>query len=1130
MALGAAAIVALRLADRSTGVWTDDASIRVPAEERSPRQVLWAPARPVAGAVNSDVDEYEPRLRADGALMVFVRRRPGSNADLFSSSWTSSGWSDPAPIEAINTDADELGPELSADGQSLYFYSDRDGGFGGFDLWVARASEGGWSTPVNLGAAVNGPGNEYGPALAPDGTTLYFSSNRPRPDESDVSGADGPAPARPWDATLRERRSRHDYDLYSSTFRDGEALPAQPLSGVNSADDDGAPAMSPAGDFLYFTSDRPGGSGGFDLYRVRLNRGAPGTVEHLDEAINSAANELDPALSADGFRLFFSSARGSAEYDIWCSVSREVRFDRPDRPSLASVLRDVWRDGWPWIVALAALLALLALLWPLLRDPRWRERFGRLSLLAKCLFVSIIAHIVIAMLLTIWQVGAGIGEALRASQGTRVVLATDGGPGDAMARLAEQVRADVASAAMIDMIDMIAEIPPASTPPPAIDLPAPTIDRAKYEMAPQIAPLARTVATSEAAPPLDRSMALFEAMSDLTEGPDSSAGRVPAAPRRDDVDAEAREVQEARLESRPFVPAASISRPAMAMPALVDQPRFEPELPRRNDPIEPTAADAPATADASRSTIAVSWLVALGEAPAAPSAVPAVPRSSTSTPSGDDATEADPAAIALRAAERMTSRATARGTRAPQDATDPIPSTIDGASPMPSGATGRIDLPLDRRAESPPATDAARDGTSIGAIASMVWSAAEASASVRLPEVPPDRPVPDAEASPRAEPPVPAETFEQRDPGVRAQVLQGTGGDDETERAVGLALEWFASHQSRDGRWSARHFDDGDGGDCGGAAELDMDVATTSLALLCFLSAGHTHATDGPYRDVVARALAWIVARQAPDGDLRRGSSARGGASMPGGDASADGPAETMYGQTIATVALCEAYAMTRDAGVAGPARRAVAFVVEAANASRRGRASADDTSVLGWQIMAVESARRAGIEVSREPMAAARRWLDDVASAGAPGRYAYRRGEPPSVAMTAESMFVLQLLDQFDARAPDAARMQASAQFILDTPPSWRDGAPTHHWYYATLALFQHGGEAWAQWNDALKPELVGHQRRDGHATGSWDPRDQWSKLGGRIYQTAVCTLSLEVYYRYRAGGAPSSAALPSR
>ena len=93
---------------------------------------------------------------------------------------------------------------------------------------------------------------------------------------------------------------------------------------------------------------------------------------------------------------------------------------------------------------------------------------------------------------------------------------------------------------------------------------------------------------------------------------------------------------------------------------------------------------------------------------------------------------------------------------------------------------------------------------------------------------------------------------------------------------------------------------------------------------------------------------------------------------------------------------------------------------------------------------------------------------------------------------------------------------MQTSAKFIARQLPDWDDEPNTYLWYYATLALFQHQGEEWRQWNEALKEQLLEHQHKTGRMAGSWDTTDRWSRLGGRVYQTALCTLMLEVYYRY--------------
>jgi len=344
---------------RQKELWTDGRAVRVSTLGAPVREVLWRPAEPLPGAAGGSTDEYEPRYSADGTTLVFVRGRAGQNADLFTSRWSPTGWSEPTPIQSVNTPNDELGPELSQDGTSLYFYSDRPGGLGGYDLWVSHSSEGQWGTPTNLGPRVNSPWNEYGPALSAAGDRLYFSSNRPRAGEAAT-------PDNSWSATVREHRTRHDYDLYIAPLGESTSANAEGVTALNTPADEGAPAVSPAGDFLYFASDREGGLGGFDLYRARIaDNGDVGPPENLGVAINSPANDLDPALTSDGFRLCFSSDRqmtsgpiditgpGSLNtsraphYSLWSSASREVY-----RTNEVFIGPSAWSLIWPWVLLL----------------------------------------------------------------------------------------------------------------------------------------------------------------------------------------------------------------------------------------------------------------------------------------------------------------------------------------------------------------------------------------------------------------------------------------------------------------------------------------------------------------------------------------------------------------------------------------------------------------------------------------------------------------------------------------------------------------------------------------------------------------------------------------------------------
>lgn len=141
----------------------------------------WANVKPLS-ALNTPFNDGAHSISADGRLMVFTFCQSGPDqggCNLFFSEKCGGDWSRPEKIEgSVNTDAWEAQPSLSADGSLLLFVSDRPGGFGGKDIWACRRSlSGKWGKPVNLGEAINTPGNEISPFLHADGRTLYFSSD-----------------------------------------------------------------------------------------------------------------------------------------------------------------------------------------------------------------------------------------------------------------------------------------------------------------------------------------------------------------------------------------------------------------------------------------------------------------------------------------------------------------------------------------------------------------------------------------------------------------------------------------------------------------------------------------------------------------------------------------------------------------------------------------------------------------------------------------------------------------------------------------------------------------------------------------------------------------------------------------
>jgi hypothetical protein len=217
---------------------------------------------------------------------------------------------------------------------------------------------------------------------------------------------------------------------------DGGAGSAQPLAALNTPHNEGAPAVSSFGDFLYFASDRPGGSGGFDLYRSRRLRNELQTPINLGCEVNTTFHELDPALSMNGFGLDFSSNRPligqtvqpTRAYKLYHTNSREVfseteHFDRAPIDWAA-----IWRAVGPNL--LWALLALALLLVMLLFFKGGQNR--KLNLLTKCVLASLAAHLLLMLLFNVWEVAASVAGEIRSGGrggGIRVALSTSSGGG-----------------------------------------------------------------------------------------------------------------------------------------------------------------------------------------------------------------------------------------------------------------------------------------------------------------------------------------------------------------------------------------------------------------------------------------------------------------------------------------------------------------------------------------------------------------------------------------------------------------------------------------------------------------------------------------------------------------------------
>jgi hypothetical protein len=339
-----------------------------------------------------------------------------------------------------------------------------------------------------------------------------------------------------------------------------------------------------------------------------------------------------------------------------------------------------------------------------------------------------------------------------------------------------------------------------------------------------------------------------------------------------------------------------------------------------------------------------------------------------------------------------------------------------------------------------------------------------------------------------------------RAPEQRRPRVEKLGGTDASERAVDRGLAWLATAQEEDGRWSHVSNEAPTRGDV--AAH---DSAATALAVLAFLARDHAPTKDGPYRQVVSSGVEYLLKVQGDDGDLRGPENLRG----------RDPSRGTMYDHAIATLALSEAALMSHDRRCTQAALKAAQFIVEAQDPRSGGWRYAPgdygDTSVFGWQIMALHSAEQIGFKIPQETTTAAERYAKSCAQGRRGALSGYQPNHGPTASMTAEMLYARMLLGQ----QPEAADIQEAATFLWRQPFDPRT-PDLYCWYYGSLCLIQLQNEDWKRWNARTRDTLIALQRKEGTLGGSWDTGARWGDQGGRVFTTSLAVLTLEVYYRY--------------
>jgi len=334
----------------------------------------------------------------------------------------------------------------------------------------------------------------------------------------------------------------------------------------------------------------------------------------------------------------------------------------------------------------------------------------------------------------------------------------------------------------------------------------------------------------------------------------------------------------------------------------------------------------------------------------------------------------------------------------------------------------------------------------------------------------------------------------------REQRLAESGGKPEAEKAVVKALGWIKKQQNKDGSFG-KHY----------------KSAMTGLAVLSFM--GHCDTPDSnEFGDSVLDAILYLVELGTKkEGDLR-----------------ATKGKHSTYEHSIATYALAEAYSITKYGKKKIPRIRQVLEMavpkIISSQTERGGwdynflRGDRDDLSVACWNVQALKAAQYTKIEFDglNEAMDNAMKFLRDMQASN--GRFGYSKVNNTHVSLTGAGALGL-IIGTGSAKSKHVKR--AIDDIIKTTDIDYRaEKVSLYAWYYNTQACFQKGGLSWKRWNRRFQSELLKNQNGD----GSWPaegPRrgdhkalppatSQGAGKDADFYRTTLCTLMLEVYYRY--------------
>jgi Tol biopolymer transport system component len=297
--------------------------------------------------INSQFDDKAPSITADGKKLVFSSRRPETTdapvdvegdgkyfEDIYISTWDSAGakWNEAQPVPGqVNVDgAHDACTSISADGKQIFIYRNNmnDPESRGGDIFVSKINNNKWKTPETLGKPINSTYWEGGACISPDGKTLFFTSER--------KGGYGHS-----DIWMVTRKTKTEWNKPVNLGPD-----------INTPFDEGGMFLSPDGKTLFFCSNGMSSMGGQDIFRTQLENGKWSKPVNLGYPINTHRDDKTFTISADAKTAYLASNRdgGLGETDIYKVDLQdyavlEKNFKKVESNGL-SILKGVIRDGF----------------------------------------------------------------------------------------------------------------------------------------------------------------------------------------------------------------------------------------------------------------------------------------------------------------------------------------------------------------------------------------------------------------------------------------------------------------------------------------------------------------------------------------------------------------------------------------------------------------------------------------------------------------------------------------------------------------------------------------------------------------------------------------------------------------